>query len=125
MSLVITAYLAFRILVSMIDSLDYAIVDRIKSPDSKFELVQFSSRSEGGHSPYGHYLVVSNRPGFQKIQDGHIIFAGYCAKEIVYKWMGNDKISISCQGADSKDIKTLSIKAYGKDIEYVGHPKNS
>lgn len=119
LSLIITTYVTLHIIASMVNSLNYTTVDRIKSPDGKFELVQFISGSEDGHTPYGHYLVISNHPELKKIQDGYIIFSGYCATKVAYKWLNNDKISIFCQGSNQKNIKTLSIKAFGKNIEFI------
>lgn len=117
LSLIITIYLTLHIIASVVDSLDYTTIDRMKSPDGKFELVQFISGSEDGQTPYSHYLVISNHPELKKIQDGYIIFSGYCATKIAYKWLDNDNISIFCQGSNRKIIKTLSIKAFGKNIE--------
>ena len=102
-------------------------VSEADSPDGKFTIFQYNHFSDGDrHAPYGRYIFI--KPGTSKKDpiESHIIFAGYCSNDNLYKWVSNTQIDVTCIEKEKNSVKTLSSKAYGVNISvFVESVKNS
>jgi len=76
--------------------MDWEYISSATLPDGAFTIKHYQSRSEAGHAPYGDNLVIESWKSFPASKSGETFFAGYCGKEFMYKWDGNEKIIIRC-----------------------------
>ena len=87
------------------------------SPDTTLVIHEYNYASDGdSHAPYGTYLFLNSSFNLIIPRSGHIIFAGYCQEPFSYSWLNQDHININCKTIKTKDIRTLSSRAYGAKI---------
>ena len=98
--------------------LDWEKMSSEKSPDGKYTIEYYRSKSEAGHAPYGDHLVIESWTSFPSPNSGETFFAGYCGNEFTFEWVGNDKIEISCPSLNEEGaIRTRAILVHGISVE--------
>ncbi|MEW8680736.1 MAG: hypothetical protein AB2536_02420 [Candidatus Thiodiazotropha endolucinida] len=98
--------------------MDWNLISSATSPDGSLTIRHFQSHTEAGHAPYGDNLVIESWRSFPDPKAGETFFAGYCGKELSFKWEGNEKIVIRCPNITSQDpIRTQAIIVHGVTVE--------
>ncbi len=111
------AYVIGTLFLKHFDGIDWEAESEKISPNKAFALYQYQHLSDGDrHAPYGTYIFMRQTTGLNNPRNGHLIFAGYCNEEMSYSWSGNGEINISCHSNEPDNIKTLSNKAFGIQI---------
>ena len=96
----------------------WQLISKTKSPNSKFEVRVFRYISDlDRHAPYGYYVTIQPQRFNADGKRGHVAFAGYCKNEASIHWLSNESLDIICQIENEKDIRTLSTKTFGIDIQ--------
>ena len=101
----------------MLDHTSWKQVSEADSPDGAFTIFEYSYFSDANrHAPYGTYVFIKPAYSDKKPISSHVIFAGYCSNDNMYKWVGNIEIKLTCIASEKDSVKTLSKKAYGINI---------
>jgi len=97
---------------------NYDIESIQHAPNKVFKVIELNSLTEGGHAPYGQYLVLAySGTTVSSPYDGYVIYAGYCAK-LSYSWKRDDLIEISCSSDKIENIRTVTNKAQGINVKF-------
>ena len=109
--------LGLFVLIKMIDQTYWEQVSEKDSPDRAFKLYEYNYSSDGNrHAPYGTYIFIKPSYSNTKPINSHVIFAGYCSNNNLYKWVDSTEIEITCIATEKDNIRTQAKKAYGINI---------
>ena len=97
-------------------STSYDIDSNKVSPNGRFSVTEFYSKTDSGHAPYGQHLVLSPEKIIRHPDEGHLIFAGYCSK-LSYEWNQDNNITIICKSRGNTQVRAQSVMVYGIEID--------
>lgn len=108
-------------LIMHLRSFDWQEISMKESPNGQYQIHYYRSGDDGvGQAPYGDHLQISRSDGFFWNNKEETIFAGYCKRDVGYKWQGNEEILIICDNGEGSHRVLLS-QIYGIKINLADH----
>jgi hypothetical protein len=122
-SIFILLSIAATVLIALViysETSAWQLISETPSPNSKYEAQVFKYISDiDRHAPYGDYVII--QPSSLRIawKNDHVALAAYCKNGASINWNTNTNLDIFCEIDNKKDIRTLTTKAFGIDIQLI------